>query len=200
MPTTIARIAAELAVREQQVQAAVELLDGGATVPFIARYRKEATGGLDDIALRALESRLVYLRELDDRRLAILRAIEEQGKLSPRSRARFGAATTKQELEDLYLPFKLKRRTKGELAREAGLEALADLLLANPTLVPLEAAAGLRRAAGRGPLPDGGQAPGLLHAAAGARRRAGSAQRALGRPDGAGAGNCASGCGPKAGS
>jgi uncharacterized protein len=141
MPTTIARIAAELAVREQQVQAAVELLDGGATVPFIARYRKEATGGLDDIALRALESRLVYLRELDDRRLAILRAVEEQGKLSDAMRARFGAATTKQELEDLYLPFKLKRRTKGEMAREAGLEALADLLLANPDLVPLDAAA-----------------------------------------------------------
>ena len=119
MTTPIARIAAELAVREAQVQAAVDLLDGGATVPFIARYRKEATGGLDDIALRALESRLAYLRELDDRRSAILRAVEEQGKLTDATRAALAAATTKQELEDLYLPFKLKRRTKGELAREA---------------------------------------------------------------------------------
>ena len=142
MPTTIERIAAELAVREQQVQAAVDLLDGGATVPFIARYRKEATGGLDDIALRALETRLVYLRELDDRRLAILRAVEEQGKLTDATRAAFALATTKQELEDLYLPFKLKRRTKGEMAREAGLEPLADQLLAHPELVPAQAAAG----------------------------------------------------------
>ena len=141
MTTPIARIAAELAVREAQVQAAVDLLDGGATVPFIARYRKEATGGLDDIALRALESRLAYLRELDDRRSAILRAVEEQGKLTDATRAALAAATTKQELEDLYLPFKLKRRTKGELAREAGLEPLADRLLADPDLVPLEAAA-----------------------------------------------------------
>jgi uncharacterized protein len=140
MPTTIARIAAELAVREQQVQAAVDLLDGGATVPFIARYRKEATGGLDDIALRALETRLVYLRELDERRLSILRAVEEQGKLTDSARAAFNAALTKQELEDLYLPFKLKRRTKGEMAREAGLEPLAERLLAEPTLVPLDAA------------------------------------------------------------
>jgi uncharacterized protein len=140
MPTTIARIAAELAVREQQVQAAVDLLDGGATVPFIARYRKEATGGLDDIALRALETRLVYLRELDERRLSILRAVEEQGKLTDSARAAFNAAVTKQELEDLYLPFKLKRRTKGEMAREAGLEPLAERLLAEPTLVPLDAA------------------------------------------------------------
>jgi len=141
MPTPIERIAAELAVRVQQVQAAVDLLDGGATVPFIARYRKEATGGLDDIALRALETRLVYLRELDERRQVILRAVEEQGKLGAATRAAFAAATTKQELEDLYLPFKLKRRTKGELAREAGLQPLADLLLADPSLVPLEAAA-----------------------------------------------------------
>ena len=142
MPTTIQRIASELDVREQQVQAAVDLLDGGATVPFIARYRKEATGGLDDIALRALETRLVYLRELDDRRLAILRVVEEQGKLTDATRAAFALATTKQELEDLYLPFKLKRRTKGEMAREAGLQPLAGQLLADPTLVPLEAAAG----------------------------------------------------------
>jgi uncharacterized protein len=142
MPPTIERIAAELPVREQQVQAAVDLLDGGATVPFIARYRKEATGGLDDIELRALETRLVYLRELDDRRLAILRAVEEQGKLTDATRAAFALATTKQELEDLYLPFKLKRRTKGEMAREAGLEPLADQLLADLSLVPIEVAAG----------------------------------------------------------
>ena len=140
MPTTIERIATELAVREQQVQAAVDLLDSGATVPFIARYRKEATGGLDDIALRALETRLAYLRELDDRRLAILRAVEEQGKLTDATRLAFLQASTKQELEDLYLPFKLKRRTKGEMAREAGLEPLADLLLAEPSLVPPDAA------------------------------------------------------------
>jgi uncharacterized protein len=140
MTTPIARIAAELAVREQQVQAAVDLLDGGATVPFIARYRKEATGGLDDVALRTLETRLIYLRELDDRRAAVLRAIEEQGRLDPAIRAALAAATTKQEVEDIYLPFKLKRRTKGQLAREAGLEPLADQLLADPTLAPMQAA------------------------------------------------------------
>ena len=141
MPTTVQRISSELDVREHQVQAAVDLLDSGATVPFIARYRKEATGGLDDIALRALETRLVYLRELDDRRLAIVRAVEEQGKLTDATRVALAQAATKQELEDLYLPFKLKRRTKGEMAREAGLEPLADQLLADPTRVPLAVAA-----------------------------------------------------------
>lgn len=121
---------------------AVELLDGGATVPFIARYRKEATEGLDDIQLRELETRLAYLRELEDRRDAVLKAIDEQGKLTPALRAAVMAAPTKQELEDLYLPFKVKRRTKGAIAREAGLEPLADRLLADPTRDPLVEAAG----------------------------------------------------------
>ena len=116
------------------------LLDGGATVPFIARYRKEVTDGLDDIQLRELEARLSYLRELRDRRLVVAKAIDEQGKLTPALRAAIEAAATKQELEDIYLPFKLKRRTKGQLAREAGLEPLADALLANPHLVPADEA------------------------------------------------------------
>ena len=116
------------------------LLDGGATVPFIARYRKEVTDGLDDIQLRELEARLSYLRELRDRRLVVAKAIDEQGKLTPALMAAIEAAATKQELEDIYLPFKLKRRTKGQLAREAGLEPLADALFANPNLVPADEA------------------------------------------------------------
>ena len=135
------QIAAELQVRPGQVQAAVELLDGGATVPFIARYRKEATQGLDDIQLRELESRLAYLRELADRREAVLKSIAEQGKLTPELQAAIQAAPTKQELEDLYLPYKVKRRTKGLIAREAGLEPLADQLFADPTLDPQAEAA-----------------------------------------------------------
>ena len=135
------QIAAELTVRPAQVNAAVELLDGGATVPFIARYRKEATDNLDDIQLRALESRLSYLRELEERRTAVLKSIEEQGKLTPQLRAAIDAAPTKQELEDLYLPFKQKRRTKAMIAREAGIEPLADRLFENPGLVPLDEAA-----------------------------------------------------------
>ncbi|MEW6694281.1 MAG: Tex family protein [Pseudomonadota bacterium] len=134
------RIADELGVRAAQVQAAVDLLDGGATVPFIARYRKEATGGLDDTQLRQLEQRLVYLRELEARRAAVLRSIEEQGKLTPALRAAIEAAATKQDLEDLYLPYKPKRRTKGQIAREAGLEPLADALWADPTRDPHQAA------------------------------------------------------------
>jgi len=130
------QIAAELKVRPAQVNTAVELLDGGATVPFIARYRKEATDGLDDIQLRELESRLGYLRELEERRAAVLKSIEEQGKLTPELHAAIAAAPTKQELEDLYLPYKQKRRTKGMIAREAGLEPLADRLFADPTLDP----------------------------------------------------------------
>ena len=136
MQTIISQIAAEIRVSPQQVQAAVTLLDGGATVPFIARYRKEATGGLDDVQLRELEYRLGYLRELAERRAAILKSIEEQGKLTPELRAAIEAAPTKQELEDLYLPYKPKRRTKGMIAREAGLEPLADRLWADPTLNP----------------------------------------------------------------
>jgi protein Tex len=137
----VSQIAAELKVRPAQVQAAVELLDGGATVPFIARYRKEATDGLDDIQLRELDARLAYLRELAERREAVLKSIAEQGKLTPELEAAVRAAPTKQELEDLYLPYKPKRRTKGMIAREAGLEPLADQLFADPTLDPQAEAA-----------------------------------------------------------
>ena len=142
MNKILLQIAAELKVRPAQVNAAVELLDGGATVPFIARYRKEATDNLDDIQLRELEARLSYLRELEERREAVLKSIGEQGKLTPELQAAIEAAPTKQELEDLYLPFKQKRRTKAMIAREAGLEPLADRLFADPTLdPPTEAAA-----------------------------------------------------------
>ena len=141
MQKIIRQIAAEIKVNEQQVRTAVELLDGGATVPFIARYRKEVTGGLDDIQLRELEYRLGYLRELEDRRDTVLKSIEEQGKLTPELRAAIDAAATKQDLEDLYLPYKPRRRTKGQIARENGIEPLADALFADPTLVPADAAA-----------------------------------------------------------
>jgi len=145
----LSQIAAELKVRPSQVKAAVTLLDGGATVPFIARYRKEATEGLDDTQLRELEARLAYLRELEERRATVLKSIEEQGKLTPELRAALEAAPTKQELEDLYLPYKPKRRTKGMIAREAGLEPLADRLFADPALEPLaEAAAFINADAG----------------------------------------------------
>jgi uncharacterized protein len=130
------RIATELGCRPEQVVATVELLDGGATVPFVARYRKEATGGLDDTQLRTLEERLVYLRELEDRRAAIVASIDEQGKLDADLAGRIAAAETKAQLEDLYLPYKKKRRTKAQIAREAGLEPLADLLLGDPTRDP----------------------------------------------------------------
>ncbi len=135
------QIAAELKVAPRQVQITVELLDSGATVPFIARYRKEATEGLDDIQLRELEARLAYLRELEDRREAVLKSIAEQGKLTPALQAAVAAAPTKQALEDLYLPYKVKRRTKGLIAREAGLEPLADRLFADPQLDPQAEAA-----------------------------------------------------------
>ena len=142
MDKILLQIAAELKAAPRQIQAAVELLDGGATVPFIARYRKEATDGLDDIQLRELETRLAYLRELEDRRAAVLKSIDEQGKLTPALQAAIAAAPTKQALEDLYLPFKVKRRTKGMIAREAGIEPLADRLFADPSLDPhAEAAA-----------------------------------------------------------
>lgn len=145
----ISRLATELNVRPEQVSATVELLDGGATVPFIARYRKEVTGALDDIQLRQLDERLRYLRELEERREAVLAAIDEQGKLDATLKATIQAAETKQRLEDLYLPFKKKRRTKAQIAREAGLEPLADALLANPQLNPeSEAAQYLRPAEG----------------------------------------------------
>ncbi|MGW4919822.1 Tex family protein, partial [Streptomyces albidoflavus] len=135
------RIAEQLGVRERQVRAAVELLDGGATVPFIARYRKEATEMLDDAQLRTLEERLRYLRELEERRTAVLESVAEQGKLTDELRAAIEAAETKARLEDIYLPFKPKRRTKAQIAKEAGLEPLADGLLGDPSAEPLSAAA-----------------------------------------------------------
>ncbi|MDF2447385.1 MAG: RNA-binding transcriptional accessory protein [Moraxellaceae bacterium] len=136
MLSIIRTIATELNVRPQQVEAAVSLLDGGATVPFISRYRKEATEGLDDTQLRNLEERLGYLREMEERRAAILKSIEEQGKLTPELKSQLLEADTKARLEDLYLPYKPRRVTKGMLAREAGLEPLADALLADPMLTP----------------------------------------------------------------
>ncbi|MFD2361277.1 MULTISPECIES: Tex family protein [unclassified Arthrobacter] len=136
-----AQIAAELGVKAWQVKAAVALLDGGSTVPFIARYRKEATGTLDDTQLRELDERLRYLRELADRRRAVLEAVEAQGQLTPELRKAILAADTKSRLEDIYLPFKSKRRTKAQIAREAGLEPLADALLKRPDLDPEREAA-----------------------------------------------------------
>ncbi|MFZ2159180.1 MAG: Tex family protein [Bradyrhizobium sp.] len=135
------QIAEELGVREQQVEATVALLDGGATVPFVARYRKEVTGALDDAQLRTLEERLNYLRELEERRTAILNSVREQGKLDAALEAAILAADSKGRLEDIYLPFKPKRRTKAEIAKEAGLEPLADLLLTQPGNDPNAAAA-----------------------------------------------------------
>jgi uncharacterized protein len=136
------RIADELKVRVKQVEAAIDLLDEGATVPFIARYRKEATGGLDDTQLRNLDERLGYLRELEERRDTVIKSISEQGKLTPELKTALLAAESKTRLEDLYLPYKPKRRTKAQIAREAGLEPLALALLANPTLTPEKEAAG----------------------------------------------------------
>jgi len=141
MTSISARIAEELNVRVAQVEAAVALLDDKATVPFIARYRKEATGGLDDTQLRTLDERLTYLRELEDRRAAILESIEEQGKLTPELTRSIHEAVTKARLEDLYLPYKQKRRTKAQIAREAGLEPLATGLLQDPSQQPQVAAA-----------------------------------------------------------
>ncbi len=136
MDSINSRIANELGVRPQQVAAAVALLDEGSTVPFIARYRKEVTGSLDDTQLRNLEERLRYLRELDERRVSILASIEEQGKLTPELKREIDLADTKTRLEDLYLPYKQKRRTKGQIALEAGLGELADALFADPSLTP----------------------------------------------------------------
>jgi uncharacterized protein len=141
LPSVDERIADELGVAVRQVSAAVDLLDGGATVPFIARYRKEATGALDDAQLRTLEERLRYLRELDERREAILKEITAQGKLTGQLEAQIRAADAKARLEDLYLPYKPKRRTKAQIAREAGLKPLADLLLGDPTRDPQHEAA-----------------------------------------------------------
>jgi uncharacterized protein len=135
------RIANELQVRVNQVESTIGLLDEGATVPFIARYRKEATGGLDDTQLRQLSERLIYLRELEDRRKTVIKSIDEQGKLTPDLKAALLAAESKTRLEDLYLPYKPKRRTKAQIAREAGLEPLALALLENPSLEPQKEAA-----------------------------------------------------------
>ncbi|MBF6989730.1 Tex family protein [Cupriavidus sp. IK-TO18] len=149
----VSLIAAELSVQPRQVAAAVDLLDEGATVPFIARYRKEVTGNLDDTQLRNLEERLLYLRDMEDRRAAILASIQEQGKLTPELQAAIEAAETKQTLEDLYLPYKPKRRTRAQIARECGLEPLALALLADPTLDPQAEAA---RYVNGNPTADGG--------------------------------------------
>jgi len=140
-PSVFLRIAEELNVAERQVRSAVELLDSGSTVPFIARYRKEATGELDDAQLRTLDERLRYLRELEERRAAILESVKSQGKLDDALAAQIMAADSKARLEDIYLPYKPKRRTKAQIAREAGLEPLADGLLGNPDTDPQAAAA-----------------------------------------------------------
>ncbi|HUZ67347.1 MAG TPA: Tex-like N-terminal domain-containing protein, partial [Beijerinckiaceae bacterium] len=140
MKSVNARIATELGVDENRVRAAVELLDGGATVPFIARYRKEATGQLDDAQLRSLDERLRYLRDLDERREAILESIRAQGKLDASLERALLDAETKSRLEDIYLPFKPKRRSKAQIAIEAGLAPLAEALLASPDIDPLDRA------------------------------------------------------------
>ncbi|HWU84304.1 MAG TPA: Tex family protein, partial [Rhodocyclaceae bacterium] len=141
LPPIEHRIAADIGAKPAQVIAAVQLLDEGATVPFISRYRKEVTGGLDDTQLRLLEERLGYLRELEERRLAVIASIEEQGKMTPGLLLEIQDAETKQRLEDLYLPYKQKRRTKAQIAKESGLEPLADALLNDPTLKPEDEAA-----------------------------------------------------------
>ena len=148
MKQILNQLAADVGAKPEQVSAAVALLDEGATVPFIARYRKEATGGLDDIQLRELAQRLEYLRELAQRREVVRKAIADQGKLTPALDAAIEMASTKQALEDLYLPYKLKRRTKGQMAREAGLEPLADALWADPGLDPTQQAQAHVRPAG----------------------------------------------------
>ena len=136
------KIAQELVVQQHQVEAAITLLDEGATVPFISRYRKEVTGGLDDTQLRNLAERLIYLRELEERREAVLKSIDEQGKLTLELKNEILAAETKTRLEDLYRPYMKKRRTKAQIAREAGLAPLAEALFADPTLDPEQQALG----------------------------------------------------------
>ncbi len=145
LPSIEQRLAVEVAAKPAQIAAAIELLDEGATVPFISRYRKEATGGLDDIQLRLLEERLRYMRELEDRRASIIASITEQNKMTPTLLDAIAHATDKTHLEDLYLPYKLKRRTKAQIALEAGLAPLAESLMADPSLSPeVEAAKYLR--------------------------------------------------------
>ena len=159
LPSIEQRLAQELAARPAQVAAAIALLDEGATVPFIARYRKEATGGLDDIQLRLLEERLRYLRELEERRAAVIASITEQNKMTPELMQAIALAEDKTRLEDLYLPYKQKRRTKAQIAIEAGLAPLAERLLADPTLNPEEVAGGYLREAFTNA--DGGANPGV---------------------------------------
>jgi len=136
LPSIELRLSTEISAKPAQVSAAIALLDGSATVPFISRYRKEATGGLDDVQLRLLEDRLRYLRELEERRSAVIASINEQGKMTPELLAAISMAEDKTRLEDLYLPYKPKRRTKSQIALEAGLLPLADALLADPMLDP----------------------------------------------------------------
>lgn len=147
-------IAQEISAKTHQVEAAITLLDEGATVPFIARYRKEVTSGLDDGQLRTLEQRLTYLRELDTRRAVILKAISEMDKLTPALQRDIEQADTKTRLEDLYLPFKSKRRTKGQIAIEAGLEPLAQTLLDNPQQDPTKLAMSYSKADSEFPNPE----------------------------------------------
>jgi uncharacterized protein len=154
VPNFASIIAAELAVRDAQVQAAIDLLDGGATVPFIARYRKEATGMLDDAQLRTLEERLRYLREMDARRTAIIESIKSQGKMTPEIELALATADTKARLEDIYLPFKEKRRTKAQIAKEAGLEPLADMLIGDPMKDPEAEAKAFIKKDGENPVKD----------------------------------------------
>ena len=160
LPSIEQRLAKELAARPAQVAAAIALLDEGATVPFIARYRKEATGGLDDIQLRLLEERLRYLRELEDRRASIIASITEQNKMTPALLESIALAEDKTRLEDLYLPYKQKRRTKAQIAIEAGLAPLAETLLADPQQDPESIAKDYLRDAFTNA--DGGANPGVL--------------------------------------
>jgi len=164
LPSIEHRLAAELSAKPNQISAAIALMDEGATVPFIARYRKEATGGLDDVQLRLLEVRLAYLRELEERRLVIIASIEEQGKMSPALLQELMGAEDKTRLEDLYLPYKVKRRTKAQIALEAGLAELAEALLQNPQLNPEEEAVKYLRPAFT---TDQGENPGVSDAKAG---------------------------------
>ncbi|MDP5008863.1 MAG: RNA-binding transcriptional accessory protein, partial [Glaciimonas sp.] len=159
LPSIEQRLALEISAKPAQITAAVALLDEGATVPFIARYRKEVTGGLDDIQLRLLEERLRYLRELEARRASIISSIEEQGKMTPALLADISLAEDKTRLEDLYLPYKLKRRTKAQIAAEAGLTVLADALMTNPALNPEEEASKFIKPAFT---TDSGDNPGVL--------------------------------------
>src|SRR6185437_3851600 len=140
LPSITQHLSLELGAKPAQISAAIALLDEGATVPFIARYRKEATGGLDDIQLRLLKERLTYLRELEDRRAVIIASIEEQGKMTPALLVSISEVEDKTRLEDLYLPFRKKRRTKAQIALEVGLGPLADALLGDPLLHPEEEA------------------------------------------------------------